>query len=117
MKSLALILCLTLFGCANIKQSPTPIQETRSVKPEQLPTEDELAEQQLTIIEEQSYQKSLDQINQKMSDEYSQYKDCLDSNKPKKACKKLLDDFCDIDPILDTRQGYHYKPYCRNLNK
>ena len=121
MKGLIFVLCLALIGCPNMKQSPTPNQESKVLAPEQNhPTEDEMAEQQLAIKEQSAYEKSVDQINQKMASEYSEYQTCLSNAKKKKQkaiCQDMLERFCLVDALLDTREGYHYKPYCKILNK
>lgn len=66
------------------------------------------------LNEENMYQDSLVKIEDKFRNEYLRYQMCLEVNGNKSSeCKELLTGFCRVDLALDTRQGYHIKPYCR----
>jgi hypothetical protein len=58
-----------------------------------------------------AYQASLDRIADRMLREKHTLEACYQTEAPK-VCVKKQKEYCEIDTILDSRQGHHVKPYC-----
>ena len=70
--------------------------------------------------EQQTYHRSLANIDQTMLTEVNDYSQCLDLERavvkaqrvPAVYCSRVLARMCAVDQMIDSRGGIHKKPYC-----
>lgn len=121
------ILFTTIFlaACASTtgtNQSVQPIDRTLYQPPVEVDitiSDRVLREREAVVKEEDAYNTSLKNIDDKMSRENLDYQMCSATSEApdKKDCKEKLQQYCRENMMVDTRQGHHEKPYCRELDK
>lgn len=120
---LALATIILLVGCASTTNGTPPSAhiDKQQYNP---PVEIELTlsdrvrrEHEAIVNEENAYNASIQKIDDKMSHEHLDYYMCIAvSEEPNKEdCKEKLKVYCKETMMVDTRQGHHEKPYCKDL--
>lgn len=117
--SYAILIVVGLTGCANtvVKVPNSEVKEIPQQDLAQLVVLDskksDKRHQKEQVSEQETYEKSLLNIDRIMSEEVLTYAVCVkDSGKNINECNAMMKSMCEIDMILDSRGGHHMKNYC-----
>ena len=120
-KLISVIICSLALSCASHEHKPIQQPQQVDYNPSNMDyiiEQDRKRQEQDAIRDEyNAYLASLDRIEKELRDEGLRLVMCREVYKDGIECYSMLKRLCEIDALIDTRNGYHYKSYCRQLGR